>query len=297
MSDDQRHIPLSVRTGDAAAAVAHSTPAEGIPPHLWPSLRDWLNPRLLRRAQNVHHDWVETLRLELIREFERVRRVDFHITEGTHRWDALANIESMILAERNGSLGLDLANFLLERTQVSDTDQALLRRILLEAGSVWTVDPSAPRLARRVEPTLELTYAELVGAGGVASQLLQEAWGDIYGQQPDPSDGYRQAIRAVEAVSCPLILPRDNTATLGKVIGHMKANRNPWSFVLPGNGRDVDPQDAVLDHMRLLWTSQYDRHVTNGTALSVSQPEAEAALPVAITLVQWFTGGAITINP
>ena len=48
--------------------------------------------------------------------------------------------------------------------------------------------------------------------------------------------------------------------------------------------------------MELLWKGQIDRHGTDdaSTPLSVSQAEAEAAVHLAVTLVQWFTSGAVS---
>jgi hypothetical protein len=48
--------------------------------------------------------------------------------------------------------------------------------------------------------------------------------------------------------------------------------------------------------MRVLWKSQLDRHGTDNEAvpIEVSKDEAETALHLAITLVHWFTSGAVT---
>lgn len=47
--------------------------------------------------------------------------------------------------------------------------------------------------------------------------------------------------------------------------------------------------------MRLQWKGQYDRHGSDDeeTPLHVGQDEAEAAVHLAITLVQWFRSGAV----
>ena len=50
--------------------------------------------------------------------------------------------------------------------------------------------------------------------------------------------------------------------------------------------------------MEMIWKSQFDRHGTDDTArpLNVSQPEAEAAVQIGVTLVQLFRTGAIRIR-
>ena len=57
-------------------------------------------------------------------------------------------------------------------------------------------------------------------AGEEASVHLRRAWTAIYGRDPEPSRGYADAVRAVEAVACPLLLARDTRPTHGKVIAH-----------------------------------------------------------------------------
>ena len=47
--------------------------------------------------------------------------------------------------------------------------------------------------------------------------------------------------------------------------------------------------------MATIWKSQFDQHGTDDTTrpLNVSQPEAEAAVQMSVTLVQLFRTGAI----
>lgn len=55
------------------------------------------------------------------------------------------------------------------------------------------------------------------------------------------------------------------------------------------------PVTTLVSMIDLLWGSQHDRHVPadQEAPLHVTQEEAEAAIHLAVTLVQWFTMGAL----
>jgi len=76
------------------------------------------------------------------------------------------------------------------------------------------------------------------------------------GAGPDPSGAYREAVRAVEAVAKPVILPNNDRATLGQ--------------------------------MESVWTGQLDRHGTDDETvpLNVSPAEADAAFSACLNLVR-----------
>jgi hypothetical protein len=124
--------------------------------------------------------------------------------------------------------------------------------------------------------------------------LLRLAWDAIYGLHPNPSDGYRQAVRAVEAAAVRLVIPNDRDATLGKAIGTIRSSPDRCQLSFTHRTRPEEPISALISMMALLWEGQYDRHVTEGVPLQVSQEEAETALHLAVTLVQWFTTGRVS---
>ena len=59
--------------------------------------------------------------------------------------------------------------------------------------------------------------------------------------------------------------------------------------------KGFDAVDGLLMMTRLLWKTQHDRHGSDDeeTPLHVAQGKAEAAVHLAITLVQWFRSGAV----
>ncbi|MGH8984178.1 MAG: hypothetical protein ACRDY6_09945 [Acidimicrobiia bacterium] len=173
-----------------------------------------------------------------------------------------------------------------------------LERILAEGGSAWrlAVYSSPPRggLERRVDEAVTTAARETMSASGRAGQYLAQAWNEAYGRDPSPGEAYRHAVRAVEVAAIPVVIPNDGSATLGKVITAMRDAPQKWSATLsPSDGSD--PVEVVRGMCELLWRSQWDRHGVPDASVpfDVSSEEAEAAVHLATTLVQWFTGGTV----
>lgn len=84
------------------------------------------------------------------------------------------------------------------------------------AGSAWKVSDTSdpPSLERRVEQQVEdAAKAEMAEAGN-AARHLRAAWHKVYGRSVDASGGFREAVRAVEAATKPVVTPSDRTARL-----------------------------------------------------------------------------------
>jgi hypothetical protein len=98
----------------------------------------------------------------------------------------------------------------------------------------------------------------------------------------------------VEASAGPVLTPDDPRPSLGKMIAALRDGKDKWDFTFTVDST-VNPKDVLLQMMQLLWTNEYSRHVdADPTApLHVSQPEAESAVVLALTLVNWFVSGAI----
>ena len=175
-----------------------------------------------------------------------------------------------------------------------------LQQVLSDGGSAyqvkWLSDAPTYKLERRVDPTTQAAYevatddAEKVGRKH-ASDRLREAWHAAYGRDPDPSVAYLRAVKAVEAAAIPVISPTDMTATLGKINGQLKARPEAWSFVIEHKHKTLI--EPVITMMDTLWTGQTDRHEGNEPATPISRETAEAAVHLAVTLVDWFSTGKI----
>jgi hypothetical protein len=126
-------------------------------------------------------------------------------------------------------------------------------------------------------------------AGG-AGLILSEAWAALYGRGPDPEEAYEKAIKAVEEAGIPVVAPNDSRATLGKVISALRG-QGDWALsVVDKDG--THQYSLVADMCAGLWEGQPSRHGANGYC-KPSHQEAEAAVLLAVPLVEWFSSGQI----
>jgi nitrous oxide reductase accessory protein NosL len=123
-----------------------------------------------------------------------------------------------------------------------------------------------------------------------AGTILSEAWHAAFGRNPDAEEAYEKAIKAVEEAGAHVVAPSNKKSTLGTMIRDMKAQVD-WKLDLPTPDADVPIKMAEA-----LWVGQESRHGGNGYR-KPTQTEAEAAVLLAVPLVQWFSSGAIARRP
>lgn len=280
--------PLSQRSGEKPADVG---PFEGVPQWLSHSLTEWCVGRF--RQPSSMGGWFQ--------DHDRLNRVERRLKlrslpSGSFDVRLAALMEEV---RADPTLFIDLADLLVSEVDPNSYSEerkygVLLAKYLDEAGSVWQVVERGGVLSleRRVEAEVVQAADLVIGASDRAGQHLRLAWQAVYGRRKDASTAYREAVRAVEAVAKPVVIPNDSGATLGKMIKAIKDAPQKWEFILrPKAGDSVA---TVLTTMELLWTAQLDRHGTDDESapLSVSDLEAESALHLGITLVHWFRIGA-----
>jgi hypothetical protein len=78
----------------------------------------------------------------------------------------------------------------------------------------------------------ELAARSVMAREDAPGRLFARAWSTIHGLHADPSDGYRHAVRAVEAVAVRR-LARRLRATLGRVVGTVRSQPNLWQVASP----------------------------------------------------------------
>ena len=102
-----------------------------------------------------------------------------------------------------------------------------------------------------MDATASAAFRKTTAPGDAASEELGDAWQKAYGRNPDPSDAWDHAIKAVEAILIPIVVPNQAKPTLGHVIGHLDTQGHLWKLLLPGPGEDfsVDPLVAMLGLM------------------------------------------------
>ena len=180
----------------------------------------------------------------------------------------------------------------------ADSQRKELSGLLDDALSALRVQPGGRGLERRADVSAEAAFGEAVRsaaaatAAGSAAVLLREAWGCVHALHPDPVKAYAQAIKAVESAAHALVEPRNAKATLGTMLGHLRSHSDCFSLVIPGPAGkgDVGP---LISCMTLLWDGQSSRHGSSRPTRDETLEEAAAAVHLAVTLVQWFTSGAV----
>jgi hypothetical protein len=206
------------------------------------------------------------------------------------RWDILDAIDFLCRTDVDGELGIPSA-MVAGQPLAGSEPLTMLDRLLVNGGSAYRWRKG--RLERRVDDSAVAAFEHFTAtASDEASMYLRRAWSATYGRDPDPSRAYGEAVRAIEAVACPLVLPDDQRPTLGKVITRLRQQSGDWSFILPGERESagVAPLQLML---QLVWTAQRSRHAGGPDTRDQLMAETEAALSLAITLVQWFASGFI----
>lgn len=285
----QEWIPLSQRQQPNQG---FEGPFEGVPSWLVDSLMAWLTPHFVYPSNRG----VTSYQTEALRQLERRIRREIPGDSGYRKWTSLA-----IALPQDEELFLDVLDFQLHRMDeeyyIGDEDESAerLEELLAQGGSAWTVVARGGvyGLERRVPAAMMAAASNATAPSDNAATHLQAAWTKVYGREPDPSGAYRESVKAVEASAKAVLLPNDDWATLGKMISRVE--QAPAKFAVSLTPSDFTATDGVVGMMKLLWKGQRDRHGTDDPAapLQISQDEAEAALWLAITLVQWFRNGAI----
>lgn len=199
---------------------------------------------------------------------------------------------------RDGELGLEVLNFLLSRLGYDPRNLVSQLEITLsEGGSAWKVAQvgDAARLERRVDDTVRKQYDEAAASAAPSTaEHLRSAWRYLYGRNPDPSEAYDLAVKAVETVVAPVIVPDDPRPTLGKAKNALRDGMHNFEMEWASQ-QDQTGLDTVLRMMESLWTGQHDRHgkADSSEPTSVSNEEAQAAVHVAISLIQIFNAELI----
>lgn len=259
---------------------------------------EWLRPTVQSFCQQTllkSHVGEGIFATESFGSMQRTLRLKVHWGAGAG--EAFASVWTQAIADE--SLMLDILDFCLAHPANHSWNLvAALEVALLEAGSAWTIDRTENgwELQRRIDPIVSDIVHSAAGQNARAAQHLAKAWTEVYGRTPSPGEGYREAVRAVECAGIPVVSPARTGATLGTMIADMTAKPSKWTTSL-NPAPPVEAISQVIGMMQLLWKAQLDRHGTPDTSvpLNVSQPEAEAALHLASTLVHWFQSGAVQV--
>lgn len=286
VKDVTKSVPWAPLSRRNAGLPMDQTLYEGVPKHLQVPLEAWCErfeadlPRSLEEGEEPSQRAATKWRLDLLLRL-RLHEVSF--------------------MDRTEEEQLDLLDAML---RWSPEDDLRMRRhadaldeLLTLGGSAWRVSDAQDGLERRIDRTVTKAAKTAIQVkSNEASQHLAVAWAAAYGRRPDPDKVFQEAIRAVEAVACPRVQPAhaaNGKATLGTVIGELKNSSHRWQLALPGP--DGGPGDVTLltTMLTALWQAQVSRHAGAPKSRRQKQSEAEAAVHLAATLVQWLGTGVL----
>lgn len=180
------------------------------------------------------------------------------------------------------------ANQALLRTSLMQLEQ-----ILQDAGSLFRVSLEDHCLVCRVDPTVEASASSAIAnAEPTAADHLRLAWTAAYGVLPDSDKAYDQAVLAVESLVCPLVSPRNTRATLGTVIRDLRNQQDQWELAIADGSGQPASIENFIDTLDMLWKSQ-SRHAGSPGSRTQSRIEGEAAVHLAVMIVQWLTIGVL----
>lgn len=107
---------------------------------------------------------------------------------------------------------------------------------------------------------------------------------------PNPEEAYEKAIKSVEEAGAHVVSPENTGTTLGTMCRDVETQRS-WRLPLDEIARNPS-NDAAVKMARALWSGQESRHGGNGYRKPTME-EAEAAVLLAVPLVQWSTSGVL----
>lgn len=276
--------PLSKR-GQPDAVL--DEPTEGLPGYLHQPVIQWFASAFRRGGNYIADDAIQNLQLR----FKLDPPLDWRSPD-----KALTDLAERMIGD--GDFALDVLDYMLHHMDeftgpydcAPDVAQGLAA-ILTSGGSAWEVtwasDGQAFQLSRRATGPIREAI-ESIPPTTRAHQHLVDAWNRLSQRNPDASGAYREAVRAVEAVAKPIVLPSNDRATLGTMIAALRDKPEKWEVTLGS-------VEEVRRMMELIWTNQLDRHGTDDESvpLNVSLEQADVAVHLALALVRLFAGGHV----
>ncbi|MEU5163833.1 hypothetical protein AB0G74_30050 [Streptomyces sp. NPDC020875] len=305
--------PLSDRE---AGLPVDQTVHEGVPEHLEPGLRSWIKELVV--PESLVHRVVAALRLNSgAHAFGNDRLPSSARDLSRVPADLLLDVVDCLLYLDVGEVAHH--EYLVKHPNTTSPLAVIFAKpakfvnpvdtldaLLADSASAYQVreedDVSHAGLERVVEATVAdsavtaMQQAESSGRED-ASVYLRSSWAKAYALRPDASGAYIDAVRAVEAVAIPLYASADPRPTLGAVIRELNDNGKAYSMVILDNKAVPAKVDTVLSLMKLLWHGHRDRHPGGQTSAPITLEAAQAAVHIAVLLVQLLSTTAVTSSP
>lgn len=277
-------MPLSVRRNQQS----EFSLVDNVPQFMRHGIKEWI-----QQAINGDNRLVALMTLEL--------RID----ELSDNIDSFYPDDAVIACiQRSGpwdmydeSLALDVMDWLLGHGYGHAQS---LEHILKSAGHALRVSPDGSRLVERIDHALWNEYEQVTQLDDQASQYMQEAWALAFGREPNLSDAWGRAIKAIETLLKPIVSPKNHKATIGSMASALRQSPDKWECKLPdreykANGKTkVKPGIEVFIDALATIGYQPDRHGSDQLQ-DVDETTARSVLLLSTTVVGWLRDGALVL--
>lgn len=276
-------VPFGLSEEEAAQ---YAVLLPGVSAQLREPLIGWLRPAL------VSEGWV---RMEFCLQMQVALDLDIGVYQ-----ESFVQPDRMLNHLRTipGLSLLRVVDYVLSKTSDynSKTRTSSLEKTLAAARSKWTPGTrlGGPGLVERVPSGVQDSVEGVIRDAGTAGRVLSRAWQEVHGLEPKDSAAYADAVRSAEIAAVAKVEPRNSSATLGTVLGQMKADGD-WRLPLREHSEAPGPE-TVLALIRTLWHGHRDRHGSVDYS-DVTHEEARAAVLIAACIVDWLESGALARRP
>lgn len=268
---------------------------DGVPPYMMGSVIDFIK-RFTTERRGRHHrtnDVIIGVATDQIRAIERY--IQIRLPDDPDDEFEL-QIGLMNYARDDEMHALDVVEAMMATCHAPNLNQMMqvISPILIESGSKWAVvvNDGIAVLEERVDATTTEAFNATQTASSDSSAFLKKAWGYAFGRNPSPSEAYNYAIKAMEAAAWPIITPSNNSATLGHILGEMKAHPENWHTKITEQQASLGSV-MISNAMQLVWEGHTDRHGT-ASPVAVTQEAAEQAVFTAVMVCNYFNRGYVS---
>lgn len=267
----------------------HHTLVDGVPQYMHSPLRDWFVDEYMQLGNSYRR----------VPNIQRMQRHDLAFRDIPYVESLREMGPGTLFDAMDDESKLDIIDWTIyDNIQSRRNDGNRSLAVILDAGSsMWKVGirDGVAGLERRVPEGVQIAAEAVMATSGHAGTLLSEAWHAAFGVGPNPETAHRKAVLAVEAAAIPVVISTDKNATLGKVFTAMRDQAN-WRLGIAKQHADYPIDKVLLGMVQMLWAGQ-GRHAGQPDWTPNTQTEAEAAVMLAVPLVQWFSSGAIARRP
>ena len=102
---------------------------------------------------------------------------------------------------------------------------------------------------------------------------MQEAWTLAFGREPNLSDAWGRAIKAIETLLKPIVSPKNNKATIGSMTNELRNSPDKWECKLPDREYKANGETNVKSGIEVFTDAlatigyQPDRHGSDRSIL------------------------------